>query len=118
VNQIGNSKLRLRRNAAVILAFWALSPRQNVTQWSLPPCCCRFVRSWLVAGAARINSAKVVFRSRATAEGEVETAAGLDYANKPMLKTRTKTMTRTPQYARRVVVVIKQTASSNRPSIA
>jgi hypothetical protein len=55
---------------------------------------------------------------RATGEGEVETAAGLDCANKPMLKTRTKTMARTPQYARRVVVVIKQTPSSNRPSIA
>ena len=88
----GTANWRLRRNAAVILAFWALSTRQNVTQWSLPPCCCRFVRSWLVAGAARINSAKVVFRSRATGEGEVETAAGLDCANKPMLKTRTKTM--------------------------
>src|SRR6266404_5881888 len=86
-----------------------------MTRWSLPPCCCRFVRSWLVAGAARINSDKVVFRSRATGEGEVETAAGLDCANKPMLKTRTKTMTRTPQYARRVVVVIKQTPLCKRP---
>src|SRR5206468_9602017 len=112
----GTANWRLRRNAVVILAFCALSPCQNVTQWSLPPCC-RFVRSWLVAGPARINSAKVVFRSRATGEGEVETAAGLDCANEPMLKTRTKTMTRTPQYTRRVVVVIKQTPSSNRPSI-
>src|SRR5260370_28931239 len=114
----GTENWRLRHNAAVILAFWALSPRQNMTRWSLPPCCCRFVRSWLVAGDARINSAKVVFRSRATGEGEVEAAAGLDCANKPMLKTRTKTMTRTPQYARRVEVVIKQTPLSNRPSIA
>src|SRR5262250_1478190 len=74
----GTANWRLRRNAAVIRVFWVLSPRQNVTQWSFPPCCCRLARSWFVAGATRINSANVEFRSRATGEGEVEAAAGRD----------------------------------------
>src|SRR5260370_42563298 len=102
----GTENWRLRHNAADILAFWALSPRQNMTRWSLPPCCCRFVRSWLVAGAARINSAKVVFRSRATGEGEDEAAAGLACPNKPRLKPRKKPMTRHAHYPRRVVLGI------------
>jgi hypothetical protein len=73
-------------------------------------------RSWLVARPARINSANVEFRSPATEEAELEATAGLDCGNKSIVKTRTKTMVRTPQYARRVmVVVINQTPSSQPP---
>src|SRR5262249_2270356 len=104
--KLGTANWRLRRNAAVIWASWVFSPRQNVTLWSFPLGCCRSARSWAVAGATRIKSANVEFRSRATEEADVEAAACIDCASKAVLKTRTKTMMKTIQYDRRVTTVV------------